>query len=204
MRSTSAPMSESIIAVNGPGPMPANSRMRIPVRGPIGVASVRRKRIISQPAIACALRERGQQRVQLRARLGVLGAGRGVGHDPAARVQVHAAARARTRCGSPRRGRRRRARRDSRARRSRSRAARVSSRSSTRIAAIFGAPVIEPGGNAAATASSASHSGAQPSRDRRHELEHRRVGLDREQLGNGDAARPRTRGRDHCARGRRS
>ena len=38
MRSTSAPMSESIIAVNGPGPMPANSRMRIPFSGPVPMA----------------------------------------------------------------------------------------------------------------------------------------------------------------------
>ncbi len=35
MRSTSAPMSASIIAAKGPGPMPATSTMRIPASGPV-------------------------------------------------------------------------------------------------------------------------------------------------------------------------
>src|ERR1700759_4899906 len=35
MRMTSAPMSDSNIAANGPGPIPANSTTRIPCKGPM-------------------------------------------------------------------------------------------------------------------------------------------------------------------------
>ena len=39
MRNTSAPRSASIIAQNGPGPIPANSRTRMPTNGPRRVGS---------------------------------------------------------------------------------------------------------------------------------------------------------------------
>ena len=72
------------------------------------------------------------------------------------------------------------------------------------IARIFGAPESVPAGRQARSASIAPTSVAQRAGDRRDDVHHVRVGLDRHQLVDLDACRTRRRGRGRCGRGRRA